>query len=447
MARRKVVIIGAAGRDFHNFNTVYRGNKDFEVVAFTATQIPDIEGRVYPPELAGEFYPSGIPIHDMAGLEQLITSTQADVCVFSYSDIHYVDLMRVANRVLSAGSDFQLLAPKHGYLECGKPVISVLAVRTGAGKSQTTRRIVEILQDDLAVKRIVTLRHPMPYGDLAAQAVQRFATLDDLKKYDCTIEEMEEYEPHIAAGNVIYAGVDYEKILRQAEAEADVILWDGGNNDPSFLRSDLTVTVADPLRPGHSLAYWAGETNMTMADVVIINKCDSASAEDIEVVKTNVRSRNPHATIITADSPVSLDEPELVRGKRVLVIEDGPTLTHGGMSFGAGFVGAERSGAAEIVDPRPFAVGSIAAAYEKYPTLGRVVPALGYYDEQLVELERTIASAECDCVVIGTPIDLRRVIKIDKPATRARYRLEEHDPQALKDAIAGALGKAQASSN
>lgn len=441
MSKEKVIIIGAAGRDFHNFNTVYRGNEDYEVVAFTATQIPDITDRKYPPELAGKLYPAGIPIEPMPELEELIKRTKADVCVFSYSDVHYVDLMQVANRVLSAGADFKLLAPERGHIPSSKPLISVLAVRTGCGKSQTTRRIVQILRNDLGVEHVVSIRHPMPYGDLAKQAVQRFAAIEDLEKHECTIEEMEEYEPHIASGNVIYAGVDYEAILRQAEQEADVILWDGGNNDPSFYRSDLTITVDDPLRPGHALEYWAGETNLTMADVIIINKCDSAKADDIETVRNHALSRNPGATIICADSPVSVDNPELVNGKRVLVVEDGPTLTHGEMSIGAGYVAAQRNGAAQIVDPRPFAVGSIKAAYEKFPTLGDVVPALGYYGDQLAELEQTINAADCDSVVIGTPIDLRRVIKIDKPATRVRYELVEHDPQALRAAVARAIGR------
>jgi len=439
MFRQKVIIIGAAGRDFHNFNTLYRNNPDYEVVAFTATQIPDIEGRTYPPVLAGELYPNGIPIHPMEELEQLIKTHHADICLFSYSDIHYVDLMHIANRVLSSGAHFQLAAPARAYVSSTKPLISVLAIRTGCGKSQTTRRIMEILRQELGVKRVVSIRHPMPYGDLAKQAVQRYATIEDLALNECTIEEMEEYEPHIAAGNVLYAGVDYEAILRQAEAEADVVLWDGGNNDPSFYSSDLTVVVADPLRAGHELLYWAGETNLTMADVVIINKCDSAKPADIELVKANTRSRNPHAVIITADSPVSVEHPELVKGQRVLVVEDGPTLTHGEMNIGAGWVAAQRLGAAEIVDPRPFAVGSIKEAYRQYPHLGSVVPALGYYDEQLEDLRATIAAAACDSVVIGTPIDLRRVIEIGQPATRVRYDLVEHDPQALRDALARAL--------
>ena len=439
--KKRVIIIGAAGRDFHNFNTYYRDNDNYEVVAFTATQIPEIDDRKYPPELAGKLYPEGIPIEPMDELEKLIVKLKADICVFSYSDIHYVDLLQIGNRVLSAGANFMLLAPVHGHIKSTKPVISVLAVRTGCGKSQTTRRVVEILKDDLGVKNVVSIRHPMPYGDLVKQAVQRYAVLDDLKKHECTIEEMEEYEPHIAVGNVIYSGVDYGAIMEQAQAEADVVLWDGGNNDPSFYASDLMITIADPLRPGHELEYWAGETNITMSDVVIINKCDSAKPEDIETVRRNIASRNPKAKIITADSPVALENPELVKGKRVLVVEDGPTLTHGEMSIGAGSVACERNGVGKIVDPRPYATGSIKEAYAKYPKLGTVVPALGYYDRQLKELEDTINSADCDAVVIGTPIDLRRVINIKHPATRVKYDLAEHDTIALLDAIRGAIIK------
>ena len=437
--RERVLIIGAAGRDFHNFNTVYRNQEAFEVIGFTATQIPEIADRRYPAELAGRLYPEGIPIFPMEDLERLIPQHAIDTCVFSYSDIHYVALMQIGNRVLSAGADFKLLAPQHGFLSSSKPVVSVLATRTGCGKSQTTRRLVQILKEQLGVERVVSIRHPMPYGDLAKQAVQRYATLKDLEIHECTIEEMEEYEPHIAAGNVIYAGVDYEAILRQAEKEADLILWDGGNNDPSFYKSDLTITVADPLRAGHELHYWAGETNLTMSDVVIINKCDAAQPEQVANVKANIASRNPKAMVITADSKLALDHEDLVRGKRVLVIEDGPTLTHGEMDHGAGFVAAERFGAAEIIDPRPFAVGSIKAAYDKFPRLGKVVPALGYYDNQLEDLRLTIAAANCDAVVIGTPIDLSRVIPIEKPHTRVRYDLAEHTPQLLEKALRNLL--------
>jgi len=437
--RERVLIIGAAGRDFHNFNTVYRDNDKYEVVAFTATQIPEINDRKYPAVLAGKLYPEGIPIGPMEELEKMIADLNVDTCVFSYSDIHYIDLMHIGNRVVSAGADFKILSPVRGHVPSTKPVISILAVRTGCGKSQTTRRIVDILKKDLGVKSVVSIRHPMPYGDLAAQAVQRFAKLDDLKKHKCTIEEMEEYEPHIQAGNVIYAGVDYAAIMEQAQAEADVVLWDGGNNDPSFYKSDMTITIADPLRAGHELLYWAGETNITMSDVVIINKCDSATPEDIETVKKNIASRNPNAIVITADSPVSVDDESLVKGKRVLVVEDGPTLTHGEMSIGAGYVACERLGAAEIVDPRPFAVGSIAAAYEKYPQLSKVVPALGYFGQQLEDLTQTIANADVDTVVIGTPIDLRRIITIDKPSVRVQYDLAEHDTDALVNAIRKAI--------
>ena len=439
--RERVLIIGAAGRDFHNFNTVYRDNDQFEVVAFTATQIPEINDRKYPAELAGSLYPEGIPIGPMEELEKMIETYHVDTCVFSYSDIHYIDLMQVGNRVLSAGADFKILSPVRGHIPCKKPLVSILAVRTGCGKSQTTRRVVDILKNKLGVEKVVSIRHPMPYGDLAKQAVQRYEKLDDLVKHNCTIEEMEEYEPHIAVGNVIYAGVDYGAIIARAQEEADVVLWDGGNNDPSFYKSDLTITIADPLRPGHELLYWAGETNLTMADVVIINKCDSATEENIKLVTKNIKARNPNATIITADSPVSVEDESLVKGKRVLVVEDGPTLTHGEMSIGAGFVACERLGAAEIVDPRPFAVGSIAKAYEKFPHLGKVVPALGYFGQQLEDLTKTIANADVDTVVIGTPIDLRRVIKIDQPSTRVQYDLAEHDTDGLVEAIRKALTK------
>ncbi len=441
MSQKRILIIGAAGRDFHNFNTVYRNNPDFEVVAFTATQIPEIDDRRYPAVLAGDLYPNGIDIEPMERLEDLIRELNVDECVFSYSDIHYIDLMQVGNRVLAAGADFKLLAPGRGHVKSVKPLVSILAVRTGCGKSQTTRRVVEILKGELGVKKVVSIRHPMPYGNLAKQAVQRFASIEDLKKHKCTIEEMEEYEPHIAAGNAIYAGVDYEAILRQAEQEADVVLWDGGNNDPSFYASDLTITVTDPLRAGHELLYWAGETNLTMADVVVINKCDSADPGQIETVKANIASHNPNAVVIPADSPVSVDDESLVRGKRVLVVEDGPTLTHGEMDIGAGYVASQRLGAAEIVDPRPFAVGSIKATFEKYPRLEKIVPALGYYGKQLDDLTRTIEAADCDSVVIGTPIDLRRVINISKPATRVQYDLKEHDPKALPKALAAILRK------
>lgn len=434
MDRKRVLIIGAAGRDFHNFNTVYRDSAADEVVAFTATQIPEIDDRRYPAALAGRLYPEGIRIEPMEALERLIRELKVDECVFSYSDVHYVDLMQVGNRVLSSGSDFKLIAPARGHVASTKPVVAVLAVRTGCGKSQTTRRVVEILHE-LGNEKVVSIRHPMPYGDLVKQAVQRFASVEDLKKHACTIEEMEEYEPHISAGNVIYAGVDYEAILREAEKEADVIVWDGGNNDPSFYAADVTLTVADPLRAGHELCYWAGETNLTVADVIVINKCDSAREDQIRTVEANIATRNPGAAVIRADSALSVEDESLVRGKRVLVIEDGPTLTHGEMDIGAGYVVSQRLGAAEIVDPRPFAVGSIKAAYEKYPQLKKVVPALGYYDDQLAELKATIDAAACDSVVIGTPIDLRRVIEFTKPATRVRYDLKEHDTERLVKAI------------
>ncbi len=441
MDRKRVLIIGAAGRDFHNFNTVYRDRNEHEVVAFTATQIPEIDDRRYPAGLAGGLYPEGIPIEPMDDLERLIRDLKVDECVFSYSDIHYVDLMQIGNRVLAAGADFKLLAPAKGHVKSSKPIVAVLAVRTGCGKSQTTRRVVEILKNDLNVEKVVSIRHPMPYGDLVKQAVQRFATVEDLAKHECSIEEMEEYEPHISAGNVIYAGVDYEAILREAENEADVIVWDGGNNDPAFYAADLTLVVADPLRAGHELKYWAGETNLTMADVVVINKCDSATKEQIRAVEESVASRNPNATVIRADSILTVDDESLIKGKRVLAVEDGPTLTHGEMDVGAAYVVSQRLGATEIVDPRPSAVGSIEEAFKNYPRLAKVVPALGYYDDQLADLKATIDGAECDSVVIGTPIDLRRVIEFSKPATRVRYDLKESDTDALVNAIARAIGR------
>ena len=439
MAPVKVIIIGAAGRDFHNFNIVYRDNPAYRVVAFTATQIPEIDDRRYPPELAGPAYPDGISIHPMDELERLIRELKADLCVFSYSDVHYVDVMHVASRAVAAGAAFQFLPPAAAYIACTKPVVSVLAVRTGCGKSQTARRIMQVLRHDLGVSRVVAIRHPMPYGDLTLQRVERFAALSDLEKYGCTVEEREEFEPHIAAGNVVYAGVDYVEIVRQAQAEADVIVWEGGNNDAGFLKSDLTLVVADPLRPGHELLYWAGEVNLLTADIVIINKCNSARAEDIATVEANAHARNPRAAILTADSAVTVEEPALVKGKRVLVVEDGPTLTHGEMTYGAGVVAAREFGAAEIVSPAPYAVGSIKEAYLRYPQIGGLLPALGYYPEQLAELEQTIARAQCDTVLIATPVDLRRVIRIDKPATRVRYELREHDPEALRQSLQRAI--------
>jgi len=421
--RSKVIIMGAAGRDFHDFNTYFRDNPTYEVVAFTATQIPYIDDRRYPPELAGPLYPEGIAIHDEAELVELIKEFDVDQVVFAYSDVPYDYVMAKSAAVNAAGADFRLLGPKYTMVRSSKPLISVCAVRTGCGKSQTTRAIQTMLRE--AGKKVVSIRHPMPYGDLAAQAVQRFATIDDLAKHDCTIEEMEEYEPHVAAGNVIYAGVDYEAILREAEKEADVILWDGGNNDFSFYASDLYLTVADPHRPGHELAYYPGEVNVRLADVVVLNKVDSADRAGVETVIDNVRALNPQAQLVLAASPLTVDRPELVRGKKVLVVEDGPTLTHGEMTYGAGTVAARQLGAAEFIDPRPFAVGEIKATFEKYPDIGVLLPAMGYADAQIADLQATINASGAEVVVIGTPIDLRRIVEIEAPAVRVRYDLQE----------------------
>jgi predicted GTPase len=430
----RVAILGAAGRDFHNFNVVYRQDDSVEVVAFTATQIPGIADRRYPPELSGELYPTGIPIVDERDLESVIKNLQVDECVFSYSDVSYETVLHLGSRVMAAGAKFSMLGPEATMVRSTKPVVSVVAVRTGCGKSQTTRRVVEILRE--AGKRVASIRHPMPYGDLAKQAVQRYATLADLKKHDCTIEEMEEYEPHINMGSVIYAGVDYEAILRQAEQEADVIVWDGGNNDMSFYKPDFTVTVADPLRPGHELRYFPGEVNLRLADAVVINKVNAASSEGVETVVRNVREHNPQAQVIRAESTLLVDDPEVIRGKRVLVVEDGPTLTHGEMKFGAGTAAAQLSGAAEIVDPRPFAVGTIRETYEKYPGIGQLLPAMGYGEQQVRDLEQTINATDCDAVVIGTPIDLSRFVRIDKPSTRVKYDLGQEAKDQLRQAFA-----------
>lgn len=433
MSRRRILILGAAGRDFHNFNTVYREDPANEVVAFTATQIPDIAGRRYPPSLAGRLYPAGIPIEDQGSLEKLIVDLKIDECVLSYSDLSYQTVMHLASRVNASGADFSMLAAGRTMLSSTKPVIAVVAVRTGCGKSQTSRAIVQMLR--AAGKKVVSIRHPMPYGDLEQQRVQRFASLDDLKQHKCTIEEMEEYEPHIAMGSVIYAGVDYGQILEQAQREADVIIWDGGNNDTSFYRPDYTVVVADPLRAGHEIAYYPGEVNLRLADAVIINKTDSASSEQIETVKGNIRAVNPAAAVICADSVVSLDDQNLPRGRRVLVIEDGPTLTHGEMKIGAGTVAAQRAGAASLVDPRPYAVGKIAETFRNYPDIGVLLPAMGYGSQQMSDLEKTINAVPCDAVVIGTPIDLGRFIRIEKPATRVRYELSAQACAKLRQAL------------
>jgi predicted GTPase len=419
---RRVLIMGAAGRDFHNFNTVYRDNPDYEVVAFTATQIPFINDRTYPAELAGSRYPNGIPIHDESELDRLIREERVDDVVFAYSDVSHEHVMHKGSQVLAAGATFELLGPNATMLDARVPVVAVCAVRTGSGKSQTTRAVAKVLRE--AGKRVVAVRHPMPYGDLKAQRVQRFETLDDLDANDVTIEEREEYEPHLNAGTVTYAGVDYGEILRRAQAECDVLLWDGGNNDLPFYRPTIHIVVADPLRAGHETRYHPGEANVRMADVIVINKMDSAATEQVAELETTIERLNPAATVIKANSPVTVDDPSQIAGKRVLVVEDGPTLTHGEMKYGAGVVAARRNGAAEIVDPRRWAVGSIDETFRKYD-VGPVLPAMGYSDEQLTEMEKIIDEAEADVVLIASPIDLRHVIDIRKPAVRVRYELEE----------------------
>jgi predicted GTPase len=438
MSRIKVIILGAAGRDFHNFNCVYRDNEAYEVVAFTATQIPDIDGRKYPAELAGSLYPAGIPIEAEEELIEMIGKYNPDMAVMSYSDRSYQQVMSLASIINAAGVDFTMLGERETQVKSTKPVISVGAVRTGCGKSQTSRRICEILR--AAGKKVVAIRHPMPYGDLVAQKVQRFAEVADLEKHKCTIEEMEEYEPHIVAGGVIYAGVDYEAILREAEKEADIILWDGGNNDTPFYQSDLHIVVADPHRPGHELNYFPSETNVRLADVVIINKVVEAEFENIEAVRDNIREINPDAIIIDAASPLTLEGDVDLMGKTVLVVEDGPTLTHGNMAYGAGVVAAMRMGAEELVDPRPWATGKLAETFELYPDIGTLLPAMGYGDEQVADLEKTINAVECDAVVIGTPIDLSRIVKIDKPTVRVRYELQEIGEPNLEQLLAKFIG-------
>lgn len=434
---KNIIIIGAAGRDFHNFNTYYRDNNAYNVVAFTATQIPDIDGRKYPSELAGELYPDGIPIYSQDQLPELIKGLEVDECVFAYSDVSYQDVMGVGAIVNAAGANFTLLGPNSTMLKSNKPVISVCAVRTGTGKSQTSRKIIEtLLEHNL---KVIAIRHPMPYGDLNEQRVQRFATVEDLQKHHCTIEEMEEYEPHVARGNVVYAGVDYADILEAAENDpdgCDVILWDGGNNDLSFYEPDLAVTVLDPHRPGHELKYYPGEVCLRTTDVAIINKVDSASGEAIQTVENNIKFASPNSAIIKAESKITVDQPETIKGKRVLIVEDGPTLTHGEMKLGAGTIAAERLGAKEIVDPRPYAVGTLKDTFNKYSHIGNVLPAMGYGEQQLRDLEETINATDCDAVIIGTPMDLSRVISINKPCTRVHYDLEEISTPNLKDILA-----------
>jgi predicted GTPase len=425
--------MGAAGRDFHNFNVYFRNNPQFEVVAFTAAQIPGIEKRAYPPELAGSNYPKGIPINPEEKLPELIEKHEVDEVVFAYSDVSHENVMHKASLALASGADFRFMGPKTTMLKAEVPVISICAVRTGSGKSQTSRKITKILRKRNF--KIVVVRHPMPYGDLVKQTCQRFASYEDLDKYECTIEEREEYEPHIDNGIIVYSGVDYEKILTEAEKEADIIVWDGGNNDIPFYKPDLHIVVADSHRPGHEIRYHPGETNLRMADVVIINKVDTADPTCVATVRKNVKAVNPDAIVIEAASPIIVDDPKLINDKRVLVVEDGPTLTHGNMPYGAGTIAAERLGAREIVDPRPYAVGSIVETYKNYSHLGAVLPAVGYGKEQICELEETINATPCDIVIIGTPIDLRRVLKINKPAVRTRYELEEIGSPTLEDIL------------
>jgi len=431
--RKRVIIMGAAGRDFHNFNTFFRDNEEFEVVCFTATQIPNIEGRKYPSELAGRLYPDGIPIYSEEELPDLIKNYNADYVVFAYSDVPHIYVMHKASLAMASGANFLLLAPKDTMVKSNKPLIAIGAVRTGSGKSQTTRYIAKILKS--MGKKIAVIRHPMPYGNLLEQRVQRFETLEDLDRYHCTIEEREEYEPHINMGSVVYAGVDYGAILAEAEKEADIILWDGGNNDFSFYKADLTIVVADPHRPGHEISYHPGETNLRMADIVIINKVDTADFENIETVRNNIFMYNPDAIVIEAASPIYIEKPEMIKGKKVLVVEDGPTLTHGGMAYGAGFVAAKRFGAREIIDPRPFAVGSIVDTYNKYKTTGNVLPAMGYGEHQVKELEKTINNSDAEVVIIATPINLGRLININIPHLRTSYELEIIGEPSLEDII------------
>lgn len=431
--RIRTLIMGAAGRDFHNFNTVFRDDDKYEVVAFTATQIPNIDGRLYPPSLAGGLYPDGIPIYDEADLDKLIKEENIDQVIFAYSDVSNQYIMNMSSRVNASGAQFSLMGSEQTMVKSTKPVVAICAVRTGSGKSQTTRKVAEVLKE--MGKKVAVIRHPMPYGDLAAQAVQRFANYDDLDKHQVTIEEREEYEPHIARGNIVYAGVDYEAILRKAEEEADVIIWDGGNNDMPFYKPDIMFVVTDPHRAGHELTYYPGATCLRMADVVIINKVNTADRDDIETVRKNIKSVNPDATIIEANSPVTADDPALIKDKRVLVVEDGPTLTHGGMKYGAGVVAAEEAGADELVDPREYAVGTIKDTFDSYPEIGILLPAMGYGEQQIRDLEETINAVDCDVVIIGTPIDLTKLIKIQKPVVRVTYELEEIGDIDIKEIL------------
>jgi len=433
MSKKKIVIMGAAGRDFHNFNTLYRDNEEVEVVAFTATQIPDIDDRKYPAELAGSLYPEGIPILPEEDLDGLIEKNGIGEVVFSYSDVSNQYVMEKAQAISALGAHFKLVGTKPTMISSTKPLISICAVRTGCGKSQTSRRVAKILLD--AGKKVVAIRHPMPYGDLAAQKVQRYASLEDLKKHKCTIEEIEEYEPHIVKGVIIYSGVDYEAILRQAEEEADVIIWDGGNNDFPFYRSDMRITIVDPHRPGHELLYYPGLTNLLISDVVVINKIDTADISGVEEVRSNIDRLNPRAMVVDAASPLGVEGGEKIKGKRVLCVEDGPTLTHGGMKYGAAVVAARKYQAAEIIDPRPYVTGKIERTFKRYPDVGSLLPAMGYGDEQVKDLEATIAKVDCDIVVIGTPIDLGRIIRIKQESVRVTYDLQEIGRPDLTDAL------------
>ncbi|MFL5917475.1 MAG: cyclic 2,3-diphosphoglycerate synthase [Gaiellaceae bacterium] len=434
MSRTRVLIAGAAGRDFHNFNLVYRDRPEYEVVAFTATQIPNIDGRRYPPELAGSLYPDGIPILPESALEQVVREHEIDSVVFAYSDVTHEHVMHLGSRALASGASYHLISPAHTMLRSRKPVVAICAVRTGSGKSQTTRHVARLFRE--GGKRVAVLRHPMPYGDLAAQAVQRFERYEDLEAADATIEEREEYEPHLAEGNLVFAGIDYERILRAAELEADVVLWDGGNNDTPFVKPDLHIVVVDPHRPGHELRYHPGETNLRMADVCVVNKIDSASQEGIDAVLNSIHENTTDARVVLAASPFEIEgDAEEIRGKRVLAIEDGPTLTHGEMTFGAAVLAAKQHGAAELVDPRPFAVGSIAETFEQYPNVGALLPAMGYGRKQMEDLRETIKRSNADLVLIGTPIDLRRLIELDTPALRVTYKLQEMGDPTLRDVL------------
>lgn len=439
---KRVVIVGAAGRDFHNFNVVFRNNPEYNVVAFTATQIPDIAGRKYPTELAGKAYPNGIPIVEEKDLEAAIREKKVDVVVFSYSDVSNQTLMTVGARAIAAGADFWLLGTEHTMIESKRPVVSICAVRTGCGKSPTSRHVAESLR--VLGWKPVAIRHPMPYGNLAEQAVQRFGTLADLNKHKCTIEECEEYEPHIVKGTVIYSGVDYEAILREAENEGDIILWDGGNNDTPFYKSDIEIVVVDPHRPGHELTYFPGSVNLLRADVIVINKVDTADPKNLEIVRNNIAKYNPKATVIETACRVGVADPEAVKGKRVLVVEDGPTLTHGEMPYGAGVVAARHYGAAELIDPRPFAQGSIRGTFKKFTHLHNLLPAMGYSDTQRHELQETIEKVPCDLVLIATPIDLARVVKINKPTLRVGYEIEEQSKPTLRQVLTEFTSKRRA---